>query len=194
MRAVKTLQTYLNQNGSILEVDGIFGKKTRDAIEKISVPNWVKTALKEVGVKEVAGKGNSARVLEYHDTASGNYSSDEVAWCGSFINWVMLHHEEKTVKYPERAKSWLSFGKSSIVPVVGSIAIKSREGGGHVCMVIGKDKDGSLYCIGGNQNNEVNISKYPKEVFLDFRVPTTHNKEELPYYTLGSSNKTVGEA
>lgn len=194
MNSIKTLQRFIYQSGHEIKVDGIIGKKTRGSIEKLEVPNWIKTALKEVGTKEIHGKNHSARVLEYHDTSAGDYSTDEVPWCGSFVNWVMLHHSKETVRYPERAKSWLSFGKTSIIPVVGSIAVKSRAGGGHVCFVIGKDMEGNLYCLGGNQNNEVNIQLYKKEVFLDFRVPTDYYKEVLPYYALSDVSGSVREA
>lgn len=193
MDSVRTLQIFITQNGYSIAVDGIFGKQTRTAIERLCVPNWIKTALKEVGVKEIVGKNHNARVLEYHATTSGAYTNDEVPWCGSFVNWVILKHFDKTVFYPERAKAWLTYGKTSIIPVLGSIAVKSRDRGGHVCFVIGKNNDGDLYCVGGNQNNEVNIQLYKKEVFIDFRVPLNYGKESLPHYALYSSG-TVREA
>lgn len=125
---------------------------------------------------------------------SGGFSSDEVAWCGSFVNWVMKKSGYKeTVSIPARAKSWLKFGKTSVEPVIGSIAVKSRKGGGHVCFVVGKDKNGSLYCLGGNQNNEVNIKLYPKGVFIDFRVPNDVYISSLPLYAL-SNSKSLSEA
>ena len=193
MNTIETLQSFIRQNGHEIEIDGIFGKKTRGAIEQLCVPNWIKTALKEVGQKEIIGKNHNARVIEYHSTVMGAYTADEIPWCGSFVNWVMLNHYEETVNIPERAKSWMSFGETSIIPVVGSIAVKSRDGGGHVCFVIGKNKAGDLYCVGGNQNNEVNIQLYKKEVFLDFRVPADYHKETLPYYAL-SHTMDVQEA
>lgn len=192
MGAVKTLQIYLNQNGNALEVDGVMGKKTLVAIETLHVPNWVKTALKEVGVKEIVGAKHNARVVKYHEYASGKYTTDEIAWCGSAMAFVMATNGYETPAYPERAKSWLSWGKSS-VPCVGALAVKSRIGGGHVTLIIGKNREGDLWCVGGNQNNEFNIQLYKKEVFLDFRVPTNYHKEVLPYYALSSIQK-VDEA
>lgn len=182
-KAVKTLQTLIIQSGHKIDDDGIMGKNTRGAIEQLCMPNWVKTALKEVGTKEIHGKQHSERVLYYH-SFTGKYSTDEVAWCGSFVAMVMQVNGYEIPKYAERAKSWLHFGKTSIVPIQGSIAIKSRTGGGHVCIVVGKDKNGNLYCVGGNQNDEVNIRLYKKDDFIDFRVPTNYSKEVLPYYAL----------
>lgn len=191
-QSVLTLQTLIVQSGQDIEEDGIYGNQTRTAIERLCVPNWIKTAMKEIGVKEIHGKEHNERVLEYHEV-SGGFTTDEVPWCASYVNWVMLQHGYDTVKYPARAKSWLHFGKTSIVPIVGSIAVKSRTGGGHVGFVIGQNTDGDIYVLGGNQNDEVNIKLYKKEVFIDFRVPLNYGKETLPHYALYSSG-TVRES
>ena len=193
MDSIRTLQILVVQSGYTIDIDGIFGKQTRTAVERLCVPNWVKTALKEIGTKEIHGKDHNERVLEYH-SVSGGFSTDEVPWCASFVNWVMLQHDyEVQMRYPARAKSWLNFGKSSTVPIVGSIAVKSRQGGGHVCFVIGKNMEGELWCLGGNQGDEVNIKLYKKEVFIDFRIPSNYNKNNLPYYALNAS-PSVSEA
>lgn len=190
--SVANLQEFILQSGVPLPkwgADGYFGAETSHAIENIKMPNWVKIAMKEVGVTEISGERHSDRVMEYHKV-SGNWSRDEIPWCGSFVNWVMLKSGfEKTVKIPARAKSWLSFGKSSQEPVIGSIAVKSRKGGGHVCFVIGKDSEGRLLCLGGNQNDEVNIKTYNKDVFIDFRVPHHYNGSGLNRYALNSGGR-----
>ena len=94
-------------------------------------------------------------------------------------------YDKDIPKWPARAKSWLKFGKSAGRPVLGSIAVKSRKGGGHVCFVVGQDPSGDyLYCLGGNQSDAVNIKKYPKRVFLDFRIPNDYYPtKDLPEYS-----------
>ena len=170
---VKELQNYLLQSGAKLPkfgVDGDLGGETKEAIDSLKAPDYVKIALKEVGIYEIVGKLHSARILEYQATTAGKYSDDETPWCGAFISWVMkqagINHGLKT---PERAKEWINFGTMLNEPSLGSIAVKSRVGGGHVCIVVGKRKDGKLLCVGGNQNNEVNIAAYDKNVFESFR-------------------------
>ena len=171
--SVKTLQNYLLQMGAVLPkfgIDGDLGKETKEAIDSLNIPEYVKIALKEVGVKEIAGGVHNLRVLEYQATTSGKYTDDETPWCGAFISWVMKQAGIKhNIKIPERAKEWANFGYKVDEPELGSIAIKSRVGGGHVCIVVGQRADGKLYCIGGNQNNQVNIAVYAKEVFETFR-------------------------
>ncbi len=172
-KAVIAMQNYLLQLGQELPrygADGDLGNETITAIDKLDYPLFVKTALKEVGIAESHGKDHNKRVLEYQATTSGKYTDDETAWCGAFVSWVMkqagINHG---IKVPERAKEWINFGYAVNEPTVGSIAVKSRVGGGHVCIVIGKRKDGKLLCVGGNQNNEVNIAAYDKSVFESFR-------------------------
>ena len=170
---VKQLQNYLLQMGAKLPkfgVDGDLGNETKEAIDALVVPDYVKIALKETGIQEIVGKIHSPRVLEYQATTAGKYTDDETPWCGAFISWVMKQAGIKhNVKVPERAKEWINFGYAVNEPTIGSIAVKSRVGGGHVCIVVGKRKDGKLLCLGGNQNNEVNITAYDKSVFESFR-------------------------
>lgn len=183
---IKTLQKYILAMGGKLPkygVDGDFGTETKNAIIVLDIPDYVKTALLEVGTHEIEGIKNNPRVLEYHAT-TGKYSNDEVAWCGSFVAWVMIQNGIKPVEVGERAKSWLTFGKSISKPVVGAVAIKSRNGGGHVCIVVGENQNGDLLCVGGNQSNEVNIATYKKEVFEGFRVPDNFRAGKLPKVNL----------
>lgn len=171
--AIKILQSFILQMGGKLPkfgIDGDLGKETKEAIDSLDIPEYVKIALKEVGTEEIAGGVHSLRVLEYQATTSGKYTDDETPWCGSFVSWVMKEAGiSHNIKIPERAKEWANFGYKVDEPELGSIAIKSRVGGGHVCIVIGKRADGKLYCVGGNQNNQVNIAVYAKEVFESFR-------------------------
>lgn len=172
MQSVKVLQGYLNDLGANLDVDGIFGALTTGAIEELDFPKHVEYALKEVGTKEIKGSRNNPRVLEYHKTTAGQYSSDEVPWCGSFVNWCFWKSGNRdTVSYPERASSWANFGAKVGHPFVGAIAVKKRKGGGHVCIVVGADSGGRILCVGGNQNDEVDLKAYNVDDFYALRMP-----------------------
>lgn len=171
--AVKTLQNYLLQMGTELPkfgADGGYGQETLSAINSLDIPEYVKTGLKEVGVQEISGSKHNPRVLEYQATTSGKYTDDETPWCGAFISWVMKQSGIKhNIKIPERAKEWINFGYAVSEPSIGTVAVKSRVGGGHVCIVVGKTSDGKLYCLGGNQGNLVSIATYNENVFEHFR-------------------------
>jgi len=201
---LKNIQIALNTMGKYLKVDGIIGPITIEALKSVNnkelhavlediyrgrfnkkaktEPHWLKYAFEELGVKEIHGSKHNPRILEYH-SVSGGFSTDEVPWCASFVNFIMLKAGYKSPKWPAAAKSWLNFGKSSGGPVYGAIAVKSRKGGGHVCFVVGQTPDGKyLFCLGGNQGDEVNIRKYPKDVFIDFRIPTDYIPQKVPVY------------
>ena len=191
--SVKELQTLLNQQGAKLDPDGWLGNETKKAISSLNIPYYLKVALLEVGTKEIHGTLNNPRIIEYHKV-SGGFSNDEVPWCGSFVNWVMLQSNYDTVKTPARAKSWLNFGIETDYPMPGAIAVKSRTGdksrtgNGHVCFVLGYNQDGKLLCVGGNQNDEVNIKAYDKSVFLEFRVPENLIKYKMLTFNMNSTS------
>lgn len=61
----------------------------------------------------------------------------------------------------ESAKSYLSWGEQLDRPVYGCVVVFSRDGGGHVGFVVGKDKAGNLLVLGGNQDDAVNVKSFP---------------------------------
>ncbi|XQW83462.1 TIGR02594 family protein [Thalassotalea piscium] len=150
---------------------------------------WMKTAINELGESEVSGTQANPRILSYFK-ASKFWGTDDTggqnAWCASFVSWVMKQHNIEPVKNAFRAKEWAGFGKKIDKPVYGAIGIKTRRGGGHVAFVVGQSADGnSLFMLGGNQNNSVNVTKYNKEVWETFVVPADFDEscETLPIYT-----------
>jgi len=160
---------------------------------------WMLTAWSERGQREVSGPKANARILEYFQAAAYWGTDDtgaENAWCGSFVSWVMKKHGHTLPANAFRAKSWAGFGKTIKNPVYGATGVKSRKGGGHVAFVVGKDADGKyLYMLGGNQQNEVNISRYDRGQWNTFVLPdgSTTTGESLPIYT-GSSTASGSEA
>jgi len=208
---IKIVQRAINSLGENLTVDGWFGDKSIKALNRVDSvkmngsllhelstlsetkdPHYITIARNELGVKEIVGKRkHNDRVLQYHATSMLKYKNDEVAWCGSFVNWVMKEAGyKKTVRIPERAKEWKKFGKKVNEPTLGSIAVKPRKRGGHhVTFVIGKSKNGKdLFCLGGNQGNAVTIKKYKKSVFTDFRIPSNYEPISLAVYTGSATN------
>lgn len=136
---------------------------------------WIATAEREIGQKEVVGSKANPRIMEYHK-ASKHWAKDDSgkldAWCGSFVAWVMSQHGYAPPRDAYRALEWAKFGTSLKAPVYGAICVKSRSGGGHVAFAVGQSRDGKdYYVLGGNQNDEVNIKKYPAVVWDAFVFP-----------------------
>ncbi|MFC3152259.1 TIGR02594 family protein [Litoribrevibacter euphylliae] len=155
----------------------------------VSTIPWMKTALAEIGQSEVAGPKANPRILEYFKATKfwgTDDSGGKNAWCGSFVAWVLKKHGFKPVKSGYRAREWVNFGKKIEKPIHGAIGVKTRKGGGHVAFVVGKSSDGKyLYMLGGNQSNQVKVSKYKAEVWDTFVIPTSFDTKQssLPVYT-----------
>ena len=160
---------------------------------------WIATAEQEIGQKEVAGaKASNPRIMEYHKAANF-WAKDDTgganAWCGSFVAWVMSQHGHTPPANAFRAREWVSFGTVLKAPVYGAIGVKARSGGGHVAFAVGQSRDGKhYYMLGGNQNNSVNVSRYPADVWDTFVFPAGEPEgDPLPVYQ-GTASDAGSEA
>ena len=131
---------------------------------------WMIEAKKHIGLKEVSGKAHNPTILSWLKSLGAWWSEDETAWCGTFIAHCL---KVAGVKYPKhwyRALDYVNYGSKLTKPAYGCVAIKTRQGGGHVCFVVGRDeKTRKLVCIGGNQSNMVCYALYAESDFQDFR-------------------------
>ncbi|MDN3665279.1 TIGR02594 family protein [Algibacter miyuki] len=159
----------------------------------------LKIALGELGQKEIKGTQHNDRILEYQETTGLSFGNDEVAWCSIFANWVALQAKLEQSN-SAMARSWLKVGHKTDWPQPGDIVVfwrTNRNGPfGHVGFFIGYTKSGkSIYCIGGNQNDEVNIQTFPLDRILEFRSLTDQVSSQLViptgYLRQGDSSKNV---
>jgi len=132
-------------------------------------------ALSQYGVRETLGHKHTQIILNYfNETGSTWVRSDETAWCSAFANWVALK-SGKEMSGKLDARSWLEVGEKTDTPEIGDVVVFWREKKmswkGHVGFFIGFSQDKKhIYCLGGNQNNQVNIKAYPVYRLLGFRV------------------------
>lgn len=146
-----------------------------DYVAEKEDPKWLKIALKEIGVKEIPGSAASRDIIEYHSYVTKRFTSDEVSWCSSFICFCM-----ETAGYTSTnsaiARSWLEWGVPVERPVKGCVVVfwryKKDSWKGHVGFFIKQD-DKYVYCLGGNQSDSVNITKYRRSKVLGYRMPKT---------------------
>src|SRR5690606_34608011 len=100
------------------------------------------------------------------------FKDDETPWCAGFVAYC-LQKGGKPILGPAkvgRALAWLDYGTKLKAPAYGCLAVKSRNGGGHVGFVIGKTAGGHILILGGNQDNSVKVSAYNPSVF-EWRWP-----------------------
>lgn len=130
-------------------------------------------AEKEIGVKE--GKGAKS-IEKYHAFATKDNkvgASQSVPWCASFVCYCLEMAGLQSTN-SKSARSYESYGKSTLSPVPGDIAVFWRgtknSGKGHVSFFIGYDNSGNIKCLGGNQGDEVCVAVYDKSRLLGFRT------------------------
>lgn len=150
-------------------------------------------ALAEYGVAEIEGAESNSRVVNYFkEVGFPNIQSDDVAWCAAFANWVLLKagqpHSSKLT-----ARSLLHIGEEVTEPQLGDIVVfwtnSPSSWRGHVGFYINEDQD-DIYVLGGNQSNQVNISKYSKTRFLGYRRMKQLNDGETCHCEVEEINDT----
>lgn len=133
---------------------------------------WMQVARGELGVAETPGPRHTNRILEYHATTTLRATSDEIAWCSSFVNWVFVQAGILGTS-SAAARSWLDWGCEINAPREGCVAVLSRglnPASGHVGFYVGSD-GGRVRLLGGNQGNAVSIASFPASRVLGYRLP-----------------------
>lgn len=154
----------------------------------------LETAMAELGQKEVRG-GENPRIIEYHAATTGKFDEDEVAWCSSFVCWV-LQQCGVTQTRNALAMSYKTWG----VPVAGlsnalpgDVIVRSRgkDSKGntlhHVHFLAEKHLGGSTYkAVGGNQSDAVTINESSVSGILTIRrAPNGEAKTAAPAQSSG---------
>jgi uncharacterized protein (TIGR02594 family) len=143
---------------------------------------WIAEARKNIGVKEIAGVKNESKILSWWRLIKrGGIKDDETPWCAAFVGGILETVGITSSRF-ESAKSYLTWGITLTSPIYGCIVVFTREGGGHVGFVVGKDESGRILVLGGNQGNEVSIRPFETTRVSGYRWPTTImvNAQPLP--------------
>ncbi len=121
-------------------------------------PPWLVRMNAILGLYEFAGAADNPVILAMAKACGGkiarDYKHDSVPWCALTVNYCLL-----ASGFPGNDSLWaLDFGKYGVRldgPAVGAIACKRRDGGGHVFLVVGRDREGRIVGRGGNQSDMV---------------------------------------
>lgn len=134
----------------------------------------INIALSQYGVSERLGDLHNNIILNYFKEIGLEWvTTDETAWCSAYANWVALKsNKQRSGKLT--ARSWLKVGTKTTLPKIGDVVVFWRERKsswkGHVGFFVGFSQDKKhIYCLGGNQNNQVNIKSYPVYRLLGYR-------------------------
>lgn len=156
---------------------------------------WITEARKYLGLKEIPGKGHNKQILKWWSLIRAPFTDDETPWCAGFVGGVLESVQIKSTR-SAAARSYLKWGQILNTPVPGCICILERGPVyGHVFFVLGRDANGNLVGIGGNQSNSVSINSFARSRVLGYRWPNgiaIPQGQSLPLLT--SKGVSTGEA
>jgi uncharacterized protein (TIGR02594 family) len=134
-------------------------------------PAWLAIAYKEIGQGEVGGIEENPRIIEYFQALRDGkaYRDDRDDWSSPFVEWS-LQQAGKSGPHSIKPNDWLGWGRLLKSPVAGAIVILSFSGLQHVGFYFGEDSD-FVRVLGGNQNDAVNVYRYPKTAVRGYRSP-----------------------
>jgi uncharacterized protein (TIGR02594 family) len=138
-----------------------------------TLPRMVTEAAKLIGTLETPGPGNSPTIMGWAKELglSNVYTADSVPWCGLFVALVATRAGKVPPANPLWALNWAHWGAPAGQPCLGDVLVFMREGGGHVCLYVGEDRQGSYHCLGGNQSDKVCITRIAKTRLHAARIP-----------------------
>lgn len=154
-------------------------------------PRWLKIARADLALRETPGIANNPILMKRFagiTRALGiAYNADSVPWCGAIMAWWMSQCGITPPAIAVRASSWGKWGVPLKKPILGSVLVFTRDGGGHVTLYVGEDAT-HYHCLGGNQGDAVTIARLAKSRAPLIRWPA---KEPLAG---GSVQLTAGKA
>jgi uncharacterized protein (TIGR02594 family) len=137
-------------------------------------PLWLVAALGWVGTKEQPGSGDNPVILNWAKGVGGDiakeYTHDAIPWCALFVNAVLQQVGLKGTG-TLWALDFAQWGQKIAGPTVGAFAPMKRDGGGHITIVVGRDKNGNLMCCGGNQSDAVTVTAFDPDRVVSWRWP-----------------------
>lgn len=155
-------------------------------------PRMLIKALELMGIKEFAGQANnpiiSSWVSELDDILPSQWiidylQKDSTPWCGTFMAIAAQRAKKPVPEEFFRAKAWMNWGDAAPgEPELGDVLVFGRNGGGHVALYVGEDAD-CYHCLGGNQGDEVSITRIKKSRLLGARqfyaIAKPHNVRRI---------------
>lgn len=135
---------------------------------------YLEEVLAWIGTREAKGSVSNEDIVKFHSYTTLKATSDKVAWCSSFANFIVNKCGDKGTG-SAAARSWLTWGKALYDPTPGCIVVLSRKdannpNAAHVTFYVCDDvKPDHIQCIGGNQGDAVKMSVYPKSQVLGYR-------------------------
>lgn len=147
----------------------------------ITTFSWITIAYQYLGMAEIPGKSTAPFISKMLTKLKAWWTDDETPWCGVFAGYCLTEACFTPPKAYYRAKEYLNWGIQLNRPAIGCIVVFTRDGGGHVGFVVGKDSKGRLMVLGGNQGNKVSIAPFDMSRVAGYRFPSGMDQSTLVY-------------
>lgn len=156
---------------------GIFRPQRRPAAigaqRPVEAP-WMRVARGYIGEREFPGAPDNPRIVALYAMCGHKWvNDDETPWCAAFVGGVLAQAGIIGTR-SLAARSYATYGTRLPVPLHGCIGVKKRVGGqeweGHLGFVVGANQS-TIFLLGGNQSNMVNVAAFPRSEFIAFRWP-----------------------
>lgn len=140
----------------------------------LAADEWMAVAEAEAALPaplrtEIPGPDANPTILKYWQAVRHHRPTegDETPWCAAFVNWCLAQAGYDGTWHPGARSFARNWGVRVGTPVWGCITVLSNEQGvdpqgtwaGHVGFFVRQQGD-SVFLLGGNQGNTVNISRY----------------------------------
>jgi len=152
------------------------------------LPAWIEVAMKYRGLREIPGKAHAPKIQLMLKKLKAWWSDDETPWCGVFVGFCLKEVGLAIPKNWMRARDYEGWGIGKLIDPIpfGSVCTKTRVGGGHVFFAVAQTRDGqTVFGLGGNQSNMVNITAFKRKDITAVRWPsdTSAPVMQLPFAT-----------
>lgn len=140
----------------------------------IGAPAWLARALAYLGQIEIKGNEHNPLIIGWWEKIKTQFRDDETPWCAAFVGGV-LAELGYTPQYSASARSYLKWGSELKGPRLGAVVVfwRGKQDGwsGHVGFITGRDRNGNLLVVGGNQGDRVSVASFPLSRVLGYRWP-----------------------
>lgn len=150
-------------------------------LEKEPSPKILKEALRWVGTLEGKGTSNNPVIIAWAEELGGWigqwYKQDSVPWCGLFMAFCAKRAGFRFGQKALSALEWANWGtQRDGAPMLGDVLVFRRAGGGHVGLYVCEDHE-AYHVLGGNQKDQVCITRLPKKNLVTARHCTWINSQ-----------------
>ena len=129
-------------------------------------------ALQEYGTTELLGAKANPDIMKYFKAVGHKWVKDDsTPYCAAFVGYCLETVNIRSTKLLN-ARSYLEWGSQTKRPTLGDVVVLWRvskdSSFGHVGFFVKETAD-QVYILGGNQNNQDNISAFAKTRVVGYR-------------------------